>query len=107
MTTFANKFLADGQITSSLAGIFTAMGTLLIKNIQLGNSDPSTQSILLYRQHGTDDARFWRRIQLRQWESADVFEGGQSLEMEIGDVLLAVTSSDDAVDFSIDGVTIT
>lgn len=106
MTTFTNKFLADGQVSSTLGSIYTATGTVLVKNIQLGNSQPATQSILLYRQHATDDARFWRRIQLRQFESADVLEGGMSLEMEAGDVLLALTSSDDCVDFSIDGVTL-
>lgn len=107
MTTFTNAFLNDGQLPNAQAAIFTATVTTLIKSFWLGNPSPVTQTILLWKSHNGGTARFWRRIQLRQYQTGDIVEGGQSIELDAGDAILAQASSAATVDYTLDGVTIT
>lgn len=109
-TAFAPKFLADGVLPTAQATIFTAtadVGTYL-KSFFMYNKNAATQTIDIWvlRANGSGTARRWRRLELLVNESAQLVDNDtQSLRLEPGDQLQAQTTTANAVDFDLDGVT--
>ena len=110
MSTFRPKFLGDGELPTAAAALvtFTAdIGTYL-KSFFMFNKNAATQTILIsvLRANGSGIARLLRRIELEQFESAQLVDDDtQSIRFEAGDQLLAETTTANAVDYDIDGVT--
>lgn len=110
MTTFAPKSLEDGELPTVQGTIFTAtadVGTY-VKSFTLYNKNAATQTIQLWvkRANGSGTARKYKRYELLQDEHAEVIdEDTQSLEMQEGDEIQASTTTANAVDFDISGVT--
>jgi hypothetical protein len=110
MTTFAPKALGDGELPNVQAVIFTAtadVGTY-VKSFSLYNKNAATQTITLWikRAAGSGTERVWKRYELLVNEWAEVIdEDTQSIELAEGDEIQAQTTTANAVDFDIAGVT--
>jgi hypothetical protein len=110
MTTFAPSYLNDGELPTVQGSIFTAtadIGTYL-KSVLLFNKNAATQTIdfWIFRTNGSGTPRKIRRMELLQNESAQLIDSDtQSIRLGPGDELQAQTTTVNAVDFDIDGVT--
>lgn len=110
MSTFRPKFVADGELPVAPGAIatFTAdIGTYL-KSFFMFNKNVTLQviRISILRANGSGIARLLRRIELDQFESAQfVDDDTQSIRFESGDQLIAETTTANAVDYDLDGVT--
>lgn len=101
--TFTTKVLADGQIASSAADVFTATATTYVKQFTLFNDNAAQQTIIIWlNTSGTN--RKVRQIELNQNESAELLDGGQAWILENGDKIRASTTTASAVDYTIAGV---
>jgi hypothetical protein len=110
MTTFAPKFFADGQLPIAQGVLFTAAADVgsYLKSFSLFNNNAVTQVIILWlkRANGSGIARQWKRYELAVNEWAEVIdEDTQSIELEVGDQILGITTTAGAVDYDISGVT--
>lgn len=113
MTTFAPEGLADGELPTVQTPIFTAsadVGTY-VKKFSLFNKNAATQTVLLYitraaANGGSGVPRVWKRYELDEFDSAEVIdESVVSIRLLPGDAIEAVTTTANAVDYDIDGVT--
>lgn len=110
MSDFAPKFLADGELPTSQAAIFVAVADIgtYVKSVLLYNKNAATQTVDFWikRANGSGVARKIRRMELLVNESAQLIDDDtQSIRLEPGDELQAQTTTANAVDFDIDGVT--
>lgn len=101
-----NLPLADGQLPDAQGAIYTsAAGTKsLVRKFTLANTNAATQTIDLYL-NVSGTPRLMRRIELLQFESADVLSDGEEIVLDGGDSIEAVTTTTAAVDFYIGGAT--
>lgn len=101
--TFTATSLANGQIATTQAAIFTATDLTYVKKVILFNSNAATQTVRLWI-NPTGTARRWRQFVLAQNESAEVTEHGEALILESGDTIEADTTTAAAVDYVLCGV---
>lgn len=108
--------LAEGTIPSTRAIIFKAgaegpdfhtdvinFEKINITKITMFNNILTMQTIILHVQKQFGDFRKLRQYILKQNESAEYLEPGESLSLQAGDALEAETTTDDAVDFVVYG----
>lgn len=102
---FDAKSLADGQLPDAQAAIYTvSFGvTAYVKQLLLFNTSSDPQTIELYL-NTSGTPRAWRRLVLEENESATILEHGESLQLESGSTIEAVSTDDAAVDYTITGV---
>lgn len=102
---FTPKALGDGFIPDAVETIFTATANraTYVKEFTLLNESTTTQTILIYVNR-TGENRQWKRFELQQNEAADVLTDGQTMLLEEGDTIVAVTTSTDAVHYTLSGV---
>lgn len=104
--TFTAKSLADGQVSTSEAALYTvpAATTAYIKQVTLCNVNAVTQTIDVWIRRSGGTSRKVRRFELAQHESADLLDDGDTFEFSTGDSVRAATTTDSAVDFVVMGV---
>ena len=102
---FSGKALADGTLPTSQTAIYTvpAATVTYVKSLSLFNDNAAQQTIVLYL-NVSGSARKWRRYVLAQNESAEVLEGGETVILNTGDTIEAVTTTAAAVPYVITGV---
>lgn len=104
MTTWTAGELANGQLSNSQAAIFTATGLTYVKHLSLYNTSATPQTVQLWLKHSGGTARKWKRFVLAQDESVDVIEGGEAYMLANGTAIQAQSTTNNVVDFWIDGV---
>ncbi len=108
--------LADGTIPSTRAAVFTVgdegpdfhtdvihFTKVNITKITLFNNISTVQTVILYVKKKFGELRKLRQYILKQNESAEYLEPGESMSLQAGDILEAETTTDDAVDFTVIG----
>ena len=102
---FSPKALADGELPSAQAVIFNATAQIgtYVKSITLFNNNLANQVIRIGVQR-TGDVRSWRRLELLQFESADIVDDGEVMILEANDTIVGETTNANSVDFTISGV---
>jgi hypothetical protein len=99
--------MADGQLSNSVASIYTVgspYSTAFVKNIVLFNNSATPQTVTVYILRSGSTKRGYRQFQMAQYESVDVVQGGQSIELSVGDAIQAVTTTASEVDYTVWGV---
>lgn len=102
--TFTAKLLAEGQLATSWAAIYTvpASTAAYIKDIWVFNTNAAAQTIEI-RINGSGTGRKRTRLTLNINESADILEGN-GFTLEAGDSIEAQTTTATAVDYTVHGV---
>lgn len=102
---FVAAVLGDGQLPNSKTALFTSPGatTTYVKKLSLFNDNAAQQLVIIYL-NVSGTSRKWRRYILNQNESAEVLENGESVILEDGDSIEAVTTTASAVDYVLTGV---
>lgn len=102
---FSGKSLSQGEVQTALAALFAASAALCtyVKGVSLFNKNAATQTIDVYVSIGGTDRRY-RRFVLAQFESADVLSEGNTWELSNGDSIKAITTTANAVDYTVTGV---
>lgn len=101
--TFVTKQLANGQLGSSTATLYTTPSstTTIIKSIVLCNTDSSTRTINLYVNTGSD-----RRITPKDLSlgAGELFIIDEVITLEATHLIRGAASSATVVDYTISGV---
>ena len=102
---FSGTVLADGQLPSTKGTLYTVPADTVayVKYLSLYNTNAAGQTILIYL-NVSGTSRLIRRFTLEENESADLLDEGQSLQLQAGDLIEAVTTTATAVDYVITGV---
>lgn len=102
---FAGKVLADGQVASSKGTLYTVPGatTAYVRSASFHNTNAATQTLIVYAKPGST-SRVIGYFTLAQFETAYLVTGGESLVLEAGDLIEAVTTTGSAVDFVLTGL---
>lgn len=103
--TFTGKVLSDGFVANAQAAIYTVPASTVayVKQLYLANINAATQSVILYL-NTSGTARQWKVLTLAQNEAADIFEDGESVQLQAGDTVEAVTTTASAVAYTTTGV---
>ena len=103
MTTYAPKVLAEGQLGSVKATLYTvpALTQAFVKMIRGSNISGSQVTVYLYLNPGGTSRRIWPPIVLERDES---FLIDDVPELEAADLIEGYSSTPSAVDFVITGV---
>lgn len=102
---FSAQALADGQLPDVQGAIYTVpfSATAYVKQLLLFNANAATQTIDLWL-NTSGTPRRWHRVVLEENEAAPLLDHGESLQLESGSSIEAVTTTAAAVDFTITGV---
>jgi hypothetical protein len=102
---FSARVLADGQLPDAQAAIYTVPfgAAAYVKQLLLFNTNAAAQTIDVWL-NTSGTPRQWHRLVLQENEAAPLLEHGESLQLESGDTVEAVTTTAGAVDFTITGV---
>lgn len=102
--------LADGQITTSQADIFEVtdtgvlgLGSASINKITFFNTNAAEQTAILFVKKLSGTARKLRQFKLQENEGGEYLEPGETLRIDHGDTLQAITTTAGAVDFVVFG----
>lgn len=100
------KILAQGEIANNaappagLTAIFAPGGERLGVRLHLSSIHATPQTIYVYTKMSGGSNTFHQRVDLSQWECADLFFEG----LGNGDEVLAVTNTDNAAYYTIFGM---
>lgn len=99
------KSLADGQVASSKATIYTvpAATSTFISGFSFSNTNAATQTLIVYRKRSGSTSREWFRVSLLINESSHAKEGDRCT-LATGDLIEATTTTATAVDYVITGI---
>lgn len=102
--------LSEGQLEITESTIFVADGSDIfgsasfdIKKVTFFNTNALSQTAILFLQKRNLTSRELRQFVLQQNEGGEYLEPGETLTLENGDELLAITTTDSAVNFAIIG----
>src|SRR3990172_11304993 len=100
--TFAPKLLAEGQLPTSVAALYTVPGatSAYVRTMKFAHSSVTTQTILVHL-NGSGTNRGTYRFVLAQNESAEIDD---HLTLETGDSIQGETTTATTVDYTIHGV---
>ena len=103
--TFTGKVLAEGQVASSKGTLYTVPVSTVayIRSASFHNTNAATQTLIVYAKPGST-SRIIGYFTLAQHETAYLVTGGESLVLEAGDLIEAVTTTATAVDFVLTGL---
>jgi len=103
---FTAASLADGQLASSPAGIYTATGVkAIIKSVTLFNTDSSSRTIGVYITRSGGTRRQIAAIELAAGAGGNAVSSGGCIVLSSGDALEAEASAGSVVDFVVMGAT--
>jgi len=95
--------LADGQVANTEGAIYTcpASTRTMIKTVTFVNTSATPQTVVLYARKGAGVSR-----RLFQWIMSQYHTGiyGESLALDDGDTLRAVSTTNNVVEFTVHGV---
>ena len=104
------SILADGQIAITESTIFVADGgdvfgsaSFTIEKITFFNINALAQTAILFLMTRFGTSRELRQFVLQQNEGGEYLEPGESITLENGDELLAITTTASAVNFAVVG----
>jgi hypothetical protein len=102
---FIPRAIADGQLPTTLATLFTATASIgtYVKELTLFNNNAVNQVIELFVNRAGVE-RSWRRLELELLEQGDALTDGETMLLEPGDTISGRTTTASAVDFIISGV---
>lgn len=98
--TFTVQNVLNGQISNALAQIFAATGVTYIKRLDLFNTDTGTDSVQIWIQPSGGASEQWRQCSLDSQGSAELLEHGEVLTLAAGDVILAVATNNNVVNWA-------
>ena len=104
-TIFTVKSIADGQVGTSQAAIYTVpLSTVaVVTQVAFYNTNAAQQTLRVWIKRAGGTARSLRQFVLAQAESLDLLDDGDTLELSAGDAIEASTTTGSAVDFIILG----
>ena len=99
------KSLADGQVRSSAATIYSQSGSsaVTLTYLSLFNTSATTQTVALYVKRIGSTNRQIRRFVLKQNQHAQAFSLDDQLVLSPGDAILLSTTTISVVDFVLAG----
>jgi hypothetical protein len=100
---FTGKSIADGQVATSWAAIFTAAAKVIIKSCDFLNTNAAQQTIEVGVTRSGSSRRIVGRAVLDQNEKYALVSDGEALVLSSGDTLDAQTTTATAVDFTVTG----
>lgn len=103
--TFAAKVLAEGQLASSKGTLYTvpASTTAYIRWLSCHNTGGSAETVVLYVKPGAT-SRIIAHASVAASETLYVVNGGESIQLEAGDLIEGMTTTATTVDYVITGV---
>lgn len=102
--TLAAKSLADGQVGTSTAAIFTASAVTIVRYINFYNTNASTQTLNVYiTRSGSARRQIYQNSSLAQYGAASILGAGEVISLSAGDKIEADTTTGTAVDYIIAG----
>ena len=106
MATFTAKTIADGQLATSEGDIYLVPGATkgYVKQVTLYNTNAAQQTIYVFIKRSGGTSRCIRRFVIDQYESVDLVDDGDTLELSTGDAIRAYTTTATAVDYVVMGV---
>lgn len=103
---FTAASLADGQLASSPAGIYTAAGVkAIVKSVTLFNTDSSSRTVSVYITRSGGTRRQIAAIEIDAGAGDNAVPGGGCIVLSSGDALEAGASAGSVVDFVVMGAT--
>lgn len=93
--------VSNGQIPNPIGTIFTATAITYVKRVDLFNADTVTDNIQIWLQPSGGTLQQWRQLTLAMQESADLLEEGESLMLGAGDIIQALATNNNVVNFQI------
>lgn len=103
MTVFTPDLLANGQVANSEGAIYTcpASTRAMIKTVTFVNTSATPQTVVLYVRESAGTSR-----RVFQWIMSQYQTGvyGESIALNAGDTLRAVSTTNNVVDFTVHGV---
>ncbi len=103
---FTGASLADGQVATSWAAVYTSTGVkTIVKSADFHNTNAITQTVELAVTRSGSTRRIIGRATLAQNEKAEFFTDGEVLVLSAADTIDVQTTTATAVDFTITGAT--
>ena len=106
MATFTAKTIADGQMATSETNMYLVPAATkgYVKQVTIYNTNAAQQTISIFIKRSGGTSRQIRRFVLDQYESVDLVDDGDTLELSTGDAIRGLTTTATAVDYVVMGV---